>query len=152
MEMPPANHSGEAEPGQGEERRACGLPTGSCLVARGQRRAARAGQRLEGWVAVCLREGAGRAPAAHVTLPQARLSGFLGCNWSCPAWEPLCQAEISERGKGEEGLDQVLPLAPSGLPTAQRGPLLQPDPACLSHLILPLPLTLDPLLGQAKGP
>lgn len=152
MEMSPANHSGEAGPGQGEERQARELPTGSCLVARGQRRAARAGQRLEGWVAVCLREGAGRAPAAHVTLPQASLSGFLGCNWSCPAWEPPCQAEISERGKGEEGLDQVLPPAPSALPTAERPPGSNLTLPALSHLVLPLPLAPDPLLGQEKGP
>lgn len=90
-------------------------------MARGQRRAAGAGQQLGG-LGCSPRKGAGRAPAAHVTLPQASLSGFLGCNWSCPACEPPCQAEISERGKGEEGLDQVLPPAPSALCTAPAWP------------------------------
>lgn len=139
METPPANHAEEAGPGQGGELQASGRPGGSCLVARGQRRAAGAGQQLGG-LGCSPRKGAGRAPAAHVTLPQASLSGFLGCNWSCPACEPPCQAEISERGKGEEGLDQVLPPAPSALCTARRGPGSSLAPLALSHLPLPLPL------------
>lgn len=85
---------------------------------------------------------AGRAPTAHVILPQASLSGFLGCNWSCPACAPLCQAELSEWGKGEEGwipapspVPSVLgvgrgaPAQGTGRPPGS-GPAL-PGPACL---------------------
>lgn len=119
-------------------------------MARGQRRAAGAGQQLGG-LGCSPRKGAGRAPTAHVTLPQASLSGFLGCNWSCPACEPPCQAEISERGKGEEGLDQVLPPALSALCTAQRGLRLQPGPAGLEPSPSPSP-SGSCLLCWAKGP
>lgn len=82
-----------------------------------------------------------------MTLPQASLSWFLGCNWSCPACEPPCQAEISERGKGEEGLDQVLPPAPSALPTTQRGPLA---PACLEPSLPPSPSVSCPFSGPRE--
>ena len=105
METPPADHAEKQGQARQEERGAPFPWQAGDLEGRpgGQRlgRTAEAGR-------VGLQAGggggqAGRAPTAHVILPQASLSGFLGCNWSCPACAPRCQAELSEWGKGEEG-------------------------------------------------
>lgn len=167
METPPANHTKKNGQAREEERRApFPWQAGDLEGPAWWPEAEQDSRSRAGWVAAWGGGGggAGRAPTTHVILPQASLSGFLGCNWSCPACEPLCQAELSEWGKGEEGW---IP-APSpcslctwggeGSPSTRHreAPWLWPSPAwpCLPWAISssPSPLAPAPLLSQEKGP